>query len=96
MLPVLRVGVADDGVGDGHLPLAADQIGARPVAGKIVEPPGPVQTAQLLAAEMPFNPPQGQAAHIAHVDPGPQNHQHMGVAQLGHGFRDVKFADSHN
>ena len=92
---VVGTGAADDGVGYGDFPPAADQVGTGAVAGEIVEMPRTMQPPQLLAAEVPLDASQGQAAHVAHIDPGPQHGQHMRIAEFGNGFCDFKFANSH-
>ena len=93
---VLGVGVADDGVGNGDLAAAVDEIGARAVAGEVVVAAGAIEAAEFLAAQVALDSAQGDAAHVPDVDPRPEHDQHVGVVQFRDGFGDVKFTNTHN
>ena len=93
---ILGVGVADDGVGDGYLAPAVDEVGPRAVAGEIVVPPRAMESAQFLATQVAFDSAEAQAAHVTHVDPRTEDCQHVRLVQLRRWFHNVEFTNTHD
>ena len=66
-----------------------------PVAGEIVETPGPDQSRSVLGAQVPLYPAQAKGPDAANINPRPKNRKRVRVLQLGNRLVNLEFSKSH-
>ena len=77
------------------MPLAVDDPDVWSIAREVEKDPGPRQPAELLRPEVLLQLAQGQAAHVAHVNPGTDHDQGVGLPQLRDRLENIERTDLH-
>ena len=93
--PVLRLGVAEDGIGNFEFPLTVDCLHGGPVPSEVEELSRTDQPAQLVGGQVPLQTVESQGSHAANVDPRPNHGKNVGVSELGYGLLDIERPYSH-